>query len=87
MQGTLLPTSRADHRERALITFDSQFSKVGMHLRTIVRDGFICTRYEPSTDDRGGRFPFYWSVWGRGSRIPRYSGDEGELYNQSDLEE
>ncbi|MBV9946247.1 MAG: hypothetical protein JOZ69_05310, partial [Myxococcales bacterium] len=23
----------------------------------------------------------YWSVWGRGSEIPRYDGTEGELYD------
>jgi hypothetical protein len=41
----------------------------------------ICTFYERSTSDQGGRFPFYWSVWGRGSAVPRYDGSEGELYD------
>jgi DNA-binding transcriptional ArsR family regulator len=64
-----------------ITTFDSQFAAVGMHLRTLYRDDMICTVYEPSTSDRGGRFPFYSSVWLRGSHFPRYDGTEGELYD------
>ena len=83
MQGGPLPTDRASAagRERVLTTFDSQFAAVGMHLRTIYRDGWICTAYLPSTTDRGGQFPFYWRVWGHGSTLPRYDGSEGELYD------
>lgn len=82
MQGAPLPTERgARGRERVITTFDSQFARVGMHLRTIYRDGLLCTAYEPSTQDRGGRWPFYSSVWLRGSRLPRYDGTEGELYD------
>lgn len=82
MQGTALPTESGSGRERVITTFDSQFANIGMHLRTIYRDGWICTAYEASTRDRGGRFPFYWTVWGRGSRrMPRYVGSEGELYD------
>jgi arylsulfatase A-like enzyme len=68
-------------RERVLTTFDSQFAAVGMHLRTIYRDGMICTAYLPSTRDEGGRFPIYERVWLRGSTWPRYDGTEGELYD------
>jgi arylsulfatase A-like enzyme len=81
MEGAPLPQSAGSGRERVLTTFDSQFAQVGMHLRTIYRDGFICTVYEPSSQAGGGRFPLYWSVWGRGSRIPEYDGSEGELYD------
>ncbi len=82
MQGAPLPLVRgAAGRERVLTTFDSQFARVGMHLRTIYRDGLLCTVYEPSTRDRGGQFPLYSSVWLRGSRLPRYDGTEGELYD------
>jgi arylsulfatase A-like enzyme len=81
VQGEALPTASGSDRERVITTFDSQFRAVGMHLRTIYRDGFICTAYEPSSSDRGGRFAFYWSIWGRGSQIPRYDGSEGELYD------
>ncbi len=82
-QGEPLPTARGSKRERVITTFDSQFAAVGMHLRTIYRDGFICTAYEPSTRDRGGRFRLYWSVWGHGSQVPNYDGSEGELYDLS----
>ncbi len=81
MQGTPLPIAKGSGRERVITTFDSQFATIGMHLRTIYRDGFVCTVYEPSTTDRGGRFPLYASVWLRGSQLPRYDGTEGELYD------
>jgi hypothetical protein len=41
----------------------------------------ICTTYEPSTVDRGGRFPVASALWLRGSDTPRYDGSEGELYD------
>ncbi len=84
MQGRPLPITGGSGRERVITTFDSQFAAVGMHLRTIYRDGMLCTVYEPSTRDRGGRFPFYSSVWLRGSRFVPYDGSEGELYDLSD---
>jgi hypothetical protein len=80
MQGSPLPVRDDGTRERVLTTFDSQFGAVGMHLRTIHRGGWTCTAYLPS-DSRGGRFRAYWAIWGRGSRIPRYDGTEGELYD------
>lgn len=81
VQGEALPTGPGSRRERVITTFDSQFRATGMHLRTIYRDGFICTRYDASTRDQGGAFRLYWSIWGRGSHIPRYDGTEGELYD------
>lgn len=83
MEGAPLPRRDGSGRERVITTFDSQFSKVGMHLRTIYRDGWICTVYEPRSRDRGGRFRLYWSVWGFGTRVPDYRGTEGELYDLS----
>lgn len=80
MQGAPLPTTDDGTRERVITTFDSQFEAVGMHLRTIHRDGWTCTTYLPS-DGRGGHFPGYWAIWGRGSQVPRYDGSEGELYD------
>ncbi len=84
MQGAPLPTTTEETRERVLTTFDSQFRQVGMHLRTIFRDGMICTVYEPHTQTQGGDFPIYWALWGHGSRIPVYTGVEGELYAVED---
>ncbi|HEY1960661.1 MAG TPA: sulfatase-like hydrolase/transferase [Polyangiaceae bacterium] len=81
MEGAALPIAKGSNRERVITTFDSQFASIGMHLRTIYEDGMICTVYEASTTDRGGRFPFYSSVWLRGSELPRYDGTEGELYD------
>jgi arylsulfatase A-like enzyme len=49
MQGAPLPTASGSGRERVLTEWDSQFSHVDMHLRSIYRDGFTCTVYE-----RGG---------------------------------
>jgi arylsulfatase A-like enzyme len=82
--GAPLPTAPGSGRERVITTFDSQFAKLGMHLRTIYRDGWLATAYGPSTTDRGGSFPFYSAVWLRGCEIPRFSGAEGELYDVTD---
>jgi arylsulfatase A-like enzyme len=84
MEGRPLPTLPNESRPPTLTTFDSQFAGVGMHLRTIYKDGMVCTLYEPRTHDRGGRFRVYWSVWGAFSRIPDYDGSEGELYDTRD---
>lgn len=84
LQGRALPTTAAERRERVITTFDSQFANVGMHLRTIFRDGMLCTSYEPSNPAGGGRFPIYWRLWARGTSIPRYDGTEGELYDLSE---
>lgn len=65
-------------------TWDSQFATVGMHLRTIHRDGLTCTRYEPSTTDVGGRFRVLWGIWARNCSVPRYDGTEGELYDHTE---
>jgi len=82
MQGRPLPTQNGSPgRERVITTFDSQFVAVGMHLRTIYRDGFLCTVYEPNTHDQGGHFPLYWKLWGRNTTVHRYHGTEGELYD------
>lgn len=57
MHGAPLPTAAGSGRERVLTTWDSQFATVGMHLRTIHRDGLTCTRYEPSTTRRRRTVP------------------------------
>jgi arylsulfatase A-like enzyme len=81
MQGAPLPTRDGSARQRVITTFDSQFAKVGMHLRTLYRDGYLCTAYEPTTRHVGGRFAAYWAIWGRASEVPEYLGCEGELYD------
>lgn len=84
MQGAPLPVLPGSGRQRVVTTFDSQFEQVGMHLRTIYRDGYLCTAYAPRTHGQGGHFPLYWALWGAGTRVPDYNGSEGELYALSE---
>ena len=51
----------APGRERALCEWDSQFPGYGMHLRSVYRDGWLCTVYEPST---AGQPNGLEEVWG-----------------------
>ena len=81
MQGAPLPTTSGSGRERVLTEWDSQFPGYGMHLRSIYRDGWLCTAYEPSTDGRPNGLEKHV-----GDRVLRpcgvhYEGTEGELYN------
>ncbi|MEU6284027.1 sulfatase-like hydrolase/transferase [Streptomyces sp. NPDC047028] len=81
MQGTPLPTSDGSGRERVLCEWDSQFPGYGMHLRTIYRDGWLCTVYEPST---AGEPNGLEKTWGDAVLRPtpiQYDGTEGELYD------
>lgn len=81
VQGESLPLTADETRERAITTWDSQYRRVGMHLRTIYRDGYTLTSYLPSTRDKGGRFPILEAAWGDMGKIPKYKGTEGELYD------
>ena len=51
MQGAALPVDDADADargfERVLTEWDSELFGVGVHLRTITRDGWVCTAYRP----------------------------------------
>jgi hypothetical protein len=67
--------------ERVLCEWDSQFPSHGMHLRSIYRDGFVCTVYEESTDGQPNGLE---QVWGDNVLTPcgvHYDGTEGELYD------
>ena len=80
MQGDPLPVAPGSGRERVLCEWDSQFPSHGMHLRSIYRDGWLCTVYEPSTD---GQPTGLEAVLGDGVLAPcgiHYDGSEGELY-------
>jgi hypothetical protein len=62
-------------------TWDSQFPGYGMHLRTIFRDGWLCTVYEPSTAGEPNGLEQTM-----GDRVLKptsviYDGSEGELYD------
>jgi len=86
MQGKALPKSGGNGHQRMITEWDSQFPGIGMHLRTIYRDGFTCTVYEPSTrtptglDESMIPLPRF--------RMPAtdivYQGTEGELYNHEE---
>ena len=85
MQGAALPVADGEpNRERVLCEWDSQFPGYGMHMRTIYRDGWLCTAYEPSTAGQPNGLERLM-----GERILRkgpieYEGTEGELYNVHD---
>ena len=82
MEGKPLPTSEDGSRERVLCEWDSQMPSHGMHLRSIVhRDGWLLTRYEPSTDGQPTGLERMMGDWVMSPCGVHYDGSEGELYN------
>jgi arylsulfatase A-like enzyme len=83
IQGKPLPTAPGSGRERVITEWDGQFKQIGMHLRTIYRDGYICTVYEPTTRDVGFDLERVYRFLGSDLPLPdiRYDGTEGELYD------
>lgn len=83
MQGAPLPTAPGSDRERVITEWDSQFAQIGMHLRTIYRDGYVCTVYEKSTRDIGFDLTRVLKAFGSELSLPdlEYDGTEGELYD------
>ena len=62
MQGRGLPTSDDDRNhvaERVLTEWDSELYGVEVHLRTISRDGWVCTAYLPGTVHDGSEGELY----------------------------
>ena len=63
MEGRPLPTSDpdADARgfERVLTEWDSELSGIDVHLRTITRDGWVCTTYQPGHSHDGSEGELY----------------------------
>jgi arylsulfatase A-like enzyme len=90
VQGSALPTSFVDAagRERVLTEWDSQFGHIGMHLRSIWRDGWLCTVYLPSKGDHPGATAISDVAAQIGGAVldatVQYDGTEGELYNLAD---
>ncbi|MEY2567602.1 MAG: hypothetical protein QOE35_2131 [Actinomycetota bacterium] len=85
MQGSALPTTDGEPgRERVLCEWDSQFPGYGMHMRTIYRDGWLCTAYEKSTagEPNGLERTMGEKILQKGPI--EYHGTEGELYNVTD---
>jgi arylsulfatase A-like enzyme len=60
VDGTTLPTAEgAGGPERVLTEWDSELFGVGVHLRTITRDGWVCTAYLPGTVHDGTEGELY----------------------------
>jgi len=60
MQGQALPQSPSDAApERVLTEWDSELFGVDVHLRTVTRDGFVCTAYRPGTVHDGTEGELY----------------------------
>jgi hypothetical protein len=63
MQGHALPTDDvdADARgfERVLTEWDSELFGVGVHVRTLVRDGWVCSAYRSGTVHDGTEGELY----------------------------
>jgi arylsulfatase A-like enzyme len=60
VQGTALPVDAGDGGpERVLTEWDSELFGVGVHLRTITRDGWVCTAYRPGTVHDGSEGELY----------------------------
>ena len=81
MQGKPLPTSDDSSRQRAFCEWDSQFPGYGFHFRSIYRDGFMLTRYEPSTPGQPNGLEENWPQFAGITTKVKYDGSEGELYN------
>jgi hypothetical protein len=85
-----LPTGDDQGRERVLCEWDSQFPAWGMHLRSIYRDGWLCTVYEPSTGGQPNgleKVKIARQLFGDRLMEPipiQYDGTEGELYKVDD---
>lgn len=63
MEGAALPVDDADATargfERVLTEWDSELFGVDVHLRTITRDGWVCTTYRPGTVHDGSEGELY----------------------------
>ena len=60
MQGAALPMTDATSGEQRVLTeWDSELFGVDVHLRTITRDGWVCTAYKPGTVHDGAEGELY----------------------------
>lgn len=88
IEGKALPTRDGlGSHERVICEWDSQFPAFGMHFRSIYRDGWLCTAYEPSTGGQPNgleRNELARAFFGDDLLSPidiQYDGTEGELYD------
>ncbi|MHB1713005.1 MAG: sulfatase family protein [Acidimicrobiales bacterium] len=59
IQGEALPTAAGSNRERVITEWDSQFPEVDFHFRSIYRDGWLATAYEPGGHYDGSEGELY----------------------------
>ncbi|MBW2282081.1 MAG: sulfatase-like hydrolase/transferase [Deltaproteobacteria bacterium] len=59
MQGAPLPTAPGSGRERVLTEWDCLHGGTSTHLRSIFRDGWLCTAYEKGTEYEGTEGELY----------------------------
>ncbi|MEZ5738365.1 MAG: sulfatase-like hydrolase/transferase [Burkholderiaceae bacterium] len=59
MQGEILPVSPVNSRERVITEWDGGYDGHDLHLRTICRDGFVCTVCEPGSVHEGTEGELY----------------------------
>ena len=60
VEGQALPTDDASAQRESVITeWDSEHAQGALHLRTIYRDGVVCTAYEPGTFHDGSEGELY----------------------------
>ncbi|MHB8438045.1 MAG: sulfatase family protein [Acidimicrobiales bacterium] len=89
-QGEVLPTADGQGRPWAITEWDSQFDAIGMHLRTIYRQGWVCTAYEagPLYEGTEGELynlaedPLQWrNLWDDPAYRPRRDELVADLYD------
>jgi arylsulfatase A-like enzyme len=59
MQGRALPTDPSGGDERVLTEWDSELFGIDVHVRTITRDGWVCSAYLPGTAHDGTEGELY----------------------------
>ena len=65
----------------SLFCFASHPPGYGFHLRSIYRDGYVLTRYEPSTPGKPNGLEEFWPQFAAVTTRIKYDGTEGELYD------
>ena len=77
MEGAPLPTTSGNDRERVITEWDGGYAGESVTLRTICRDGYVCTVCEPGTAHAGTEGELYdlsldprqfVNLWDDGSR-------------------